>query len=155
MQFKLPFRTDHYTVELCLSELTFNGHSSLLPSGQFEQHCYTCAGIEYQCTMNCDWFFLNNTNVIISQFVAANIIKCNVKHTHQTIKNIQILDFVRNLWVFIFTSCLQIIYDLMYKDCTVGKFPFVDGQPSIIKLEGQLFRTGRRISPKFCTHVRI
>ena len=26
---------------------------------------------------------------------------------------------------------------------------------SIIKLEGQLFRTGRRISPKFCTHVRI
>ena len=26
---------------------------------------------------------------------------------------------------------------------------------SIIKLEGQLFRTGRRTTPKFLTHVRI
>ena len=27
--------------------------------------------------------------------------------------------------------------------------------PSIIKLEWQVFRTGRRIAPKFCTHARI
>ena len=33
--FKLSFWTNHYRVELCLSELTFNGHSSPFPSGQF------------------------------------------------------------------------------------------------------------------------
>ena len=28
-------------------------------------------------------------------------------------------------------------------------------RPSIIKLKRQVSRTGRRIAPKFCTHVRI